>query len=51
MGTVAAMTLFSSAIGFAAARAAGSGQGAARWLLSACSVFAMVIGIAWIAMA
>lgn len=48
LGTVAAMTLFSTALGFAAARAANHGPGATRWLLSACSVFAMIVGIAWI---
>jgi hypothetical protein len=50
-GTVAAMSLFSTAIGLISARAASSGPGAARWLLSGCSAFAMIVGIAWIAMA
>lgn len=51
VGTVAAMTLFSTTIGIMSARAAGSGPAASRWLLSACSVFAMIVGVAWIAMA
>ena len=51
VGTVAAMSVFSTAIGFVAARAERSGPGAARWLLSGCSAAAMIVGIAWIAMA
>ena len=50
-GTVAAMSVFSTAIGFVAARADRRGPGAARWLLSACSAAAMIVGIAWITMA
>jgi hypothetical protein len=50
-GTVTAMSLFSAAVGFVAMRAQRSGPFAARWLLSGCSVAAMIVGIAWIAMA
>jgi hypothetical protein len=48
VGTVAAMSMFSTVIGFVAARADRSGPGAARWLLSGCSVAAMIVGVAWI---
>jgi len=48
IGTVAAMSLFSTAIGFVAARAEHRGANAGRWLLSACSAAAMLVGIFWI---
>lgn len=51
VGTVAAMSLFSTTIGFVASRAQRTSPGAARWLLSGCSAAAMIVGIAWIAMA
>jgi hypothetical protein len=51
VGTVAAMSGFASAIGFIAARAQRTGgPGASRWLLSGCSVAAMLVGIAWLSL-
>jgi hypothetical protein len=50
VGTVAAMSVFASAVGFVASRANRSGPAATRWLLSGCSAAAMITGIAWIAM-
>jgi hypothetical protein len=50
VGTVTAMSGFASAVGFIATRAQGAGPGAARWLLSGCSVAAMVVGAAWLSL-
>lgn len=48
VGTVAAMSMFSTAVGFIAARADRRGPNVARWLLSGCSAAAMIVGIFWI---
>jgi len=50
VGTVTAMSGFAIAIGFVAARAHRTGPGAARWLLSGCSVAAMLVGVAWLSL-
>lgn len=49
-GTVAGMTLFASVMGLLAAHAHISGPRATRWLLSACSAAAIVVGAAWLAL-
>jgi hypothetical protein len=48
MGTVAAMAAFASAIGWLSNRARVGGGHAARWLLSACSVSALAVGLSWL---
>lgn len=50
LGTVAGMTLFASVMGLLAARAQVSGPRATRWLLSACSTAAIIVGAAWLAL-
>ena len=50
LGTVVAMSGFASAIGFVAARLHHTGPNAARWLLSGCSVAAMLVGVAWLSL-
>jgi hypothetical protein len=47
-GTVVAMSGFASVIGLIAARAKHRGPIATRWLLSACSTVAVIVGIAWL---
>ena len=48
VGTVAAMTAFSSAIGFVAARARFSGASVYQGLLAACSLAAIAVGTFWL---
>ena len=48
VGTVAGMTLFAGAIGWLAAHARIRHIDAPRWLLSASSALALVIGAAWL---
>ena len=50
VGTIVAMSGFSSAIGFVATKLDHTGPGAARWLLSGCSVTAMLVGVAWLSL-
>jgi hypothetical protein len=47
-GTVIGMTGFASAIGWISARGRLRGDTAPRWLLSACSILALVVGAAWL---
>jgi ABC-type nickel/cobalt efflux system permease component RcnA len=47
-GTVVAMSGFASVVGLIAARAQHRGPMATRWLLSACSTAALLVGIAWL---
>lgn len=47
-GTVAGMTLFAGAIGWIAAQARIRHVDAPRWLLSACSTLALIVGAAWL---
>jgi hypothetical protein len=47
-GTVVAMSGFATVIGFIAGRARHNGPTAARWLLSACSTAALIVGAAWL---
>lgn len=47
-GTVAGMTVFAAGIGMLAARARVRSASAPRWLLSACSLLALVVGAAWL---
>jgi ABC-type nickel/cobalt efflux system permease component RcnA len=47
-GTVIGMTLFAGAIGWITARARASHVDAPRWLLSACSTLALIVGAAWL---
>ena len=49
-GTVAGMTLFASGIGWIATRARQHSTEAPRWLLSACSALALIVGAAWLVM-
>jgi ABC-type nickel/cobalt efflux system permease component RcnA len=49
-GTVAGMALFASAMGLLASRAHDHGPNATRWLLSACSATAVLVGTAWLAL-
>jgi threonine/homoserine/homoserine lactone efflux protein len=49
-GTVAGMSLFAAAMGLLASRAHHNGPRATRWLLSACSVCAIIVGSAWLAL-
>jgi hypothetical protein len=48
-GNIAGMTAFSSAIGYAAARAEGLGTSLYRGLLATCSVVAIAVGVFWLA--
>jgi len=48
VGNVTAMTAFSSAIGFVAARAEGGGMRLYRGLLATCSVAAIAVGLVWL---
>jgi hypothetical protein len=50
VGTIAAMSGFASAIGFVATRLHHTGPSAARWLLSGCSVAALLVGAAWLSL-
>jgi hypothetical protein len=50
VGTVAGMTLFAGAIGWLAAHARIRHVDAPRWLLSASSALALVVGAAWLAL-
>jgi ABC-type nickel/cobalt efflux system permease component RcnA len=50
LGTVAAMSGFATVIGLIAARAQHRGPIATRWLLSACSTVALIVGVAWLAL-
>jgi hypothetical protein len=50
VGTIAAMSGFASAIGFVATRLHYTGPSAARWLLSGCSVAAVLVGAAWLSL-
>ncbi len=47
-GTVVGMTLFAGAIGWLAARAHARHIDAPRWLLSAASALALIVGTAWL---
>jgi hypothetical protein len=47
VGTVAGMTAFAGGLGLLTQRA-GHGSQAARWLLSACSAAAVLVGVAWL---
>jgi hypothetical protein len=49
-GTVAGMTLFAGGMGWLAARARTGHVDAPRWLLSACSACALLVGAAWLVM-
>lgn len=48
-GTVVGMTGFASAIGWLSGRARRRSDAAPRWLLSACSILALVVGAVWLA--
>jgi ABC-type nickel/cobalt efflux system permease component RcnA len=48
LGTVIAMSGFASIIGLIATRTRHRGPVATRWLLSACSAMALIVGIAWL---
>lgn len=48
LGTVAAMSGFATVIGLIGARTQQRGPVATKWLLSACSTAALVVGIAWL---
>jgi hypothetical protein len=48
IGTIFAMSGFATLIGLIAARSRHHGPIAARWLLSACSTTALIVGIAWL---
>jgi hypothetical protein len=50
IGTVAAMSGFATMIGLIATRTRHRGPAATRWLLSACSTMALVVGIAWLSL-
>jgi len=50
VGTVVAMSGFASVIGLIATRTRHHGPAATRWLLSACSVMALIVGIAWLSL-
>lgn len=50
VGTVAGMTLFASVMGVLASRAHINGPRATKWLLSACSAAAIVVGATWLAL-
>jgi hypothetical protein len=50
LGTVAAMSGFATLIGLIATRTRHRGPAATRWLLSACSTMALVVGIAWLSL-
>jgi hypothetical protein len=50
IGTVAAMSGFATVIGLIATRTQHRGPVATRWLLSACSTFALLVGIAWLSL-
>jgi hypothetical protein len=50
LGTIAAMSGFATVIGLIAARTQHRGPTATRWLLSACSTFALLVGIAWLSL-
>jgi hypothetical protein len=47
-GTVFGMTGFASTIGWLSTRARIRGESAPRWLLSACSILALVVGATWL---
>lgn len=50
IGTVAAMSGFATMIGLIATRTRHRGPAATRWLLSACSTMALIVGIAWLSL-
>jgi hypothetical protein len=50
VGTVAAMSGFATVIGLIGARTRHRGPTATRWLLSACSTMALLVGIAWLSL-
>jgi hypothetical protein len=50
LGTVAAMSGFATVIGWIATRTRHRGPVATRWLLSACSTAALIVGIAWLSL-
>jgi hypothetical protein len=50
LGTVAAMSGFATVIGLIATRTQQRGPVATKWLLSACSTAALVVGIAWLSL-
>lgn len=47
-GTVAGMTLFAGGIGWIASRAREHSTDGPRWMLSACSALAVIVGAAWL---